>query len=587
MLFKVSGFSIVGDLGFDVLFQFSPFRFLAEVQGHLAVKSGSSEILSISIDFTLAGPGPWIARGHASFKILFVKVKVDFEKRFGEDATDALPEVAVLPKLLEELGKDTAWRGELGAGASTLVRLIDRERKAGEIVVDAAGIVAATQGILPLASEFTLFANAPASDARQVRILGGPYRRRGHRQGRRVRLVRARRVPRDVRSRQAEGVGLRVDAERLHHPQRRCCADRAGGAAAGALRADRLGRGRARRRGRHAPDNHAASAGTRRQGRIRAARAGRCGPTFRAGGRQRARPSEGLGHRRHGDRRALRRAVHRRSPPRRRHRARRSTRFVRRAAVRCTRTASSSPVRPPRRVVPHCSARARIRPTSKLRPKRSWRPEGAIIVASAVAHYSFSPWLRRGVAADLAVADDLGEHPDAGPAARASLPVDLSIVYTPKAGGAEVAGGTVGKTVQIVGPGDVAGLKREAILRTEPVDGTLQFVASELVCVEFYEEDLPWRYTPAGVGGAGTAALQTATVDRLVGARRGGVRLVRSGKPTAARAADARRRRGGQGAAADHRNVGVGARAGRPRARAGRETCRARSPQRPTMRWRG
>ncbi len=170
MLFKVSGFSIVGDLGFDVLFQFSPFRFLAEVQGHLAVKSGSSEILSISIDFTLAGPGPWIARGHASFKILFVKVKVDFEKRFGEDATDALPEVAVLPKLLEELGKDTAWRGELGAGASTLVRLIDRERKAGEIVIDAAGIVAATQGILPLASEFTLFANARPSDARQVRI---------------------------------------------------------------------------------------------------------------------------------------------------------------------------------------------------------------------------------------------------------------------------------------------------------------------------------------------------------------------------------------------------------------------------------
>jgi hypothetical protein len=170
VLFKVSGFSIVGDLGFDVLFQLSPFRFLAEVYGHLAVKSGSSEILSISLDFALAGPGPWIARGHASFKILFIKVKVDFEKRFGEEVTDTLPEVAVVPKLLEELGKDTAWRGELSVGASTLVRLIERKRKAGEIVIDAAGIVAATQDILPLASEFTLFANARPSDARQVRI---------------------------------------------------------------------------------------------------------------------------------------------------------------------------------------------------------------------------------------------------------------------------------------------------------------------------------------------------------------------------------------------------------------------------------
>jgi hypothetical protein len=126
-----------------------------------------------------------------------------------------------------------------------------------------------------------------------------------------------------------------------------------------------------------------------------------------------------------------------------------------------------------------------------------------ITVTDTVAHYTFLPWLRRGVSADLAVADDLGEHPDAGPVERASLPVDLSIVYTPRGGGPEAAGGTVVKTVQVVGPGDVAGLKREAILRTEPVDGTLQFVASELVCIEFYEEDLPWRYTPAGVGGAG------------------------------------------------------------------------------------
>jgi hypothetical protein len=170
LVFKVSGFSIVGDFGFDVLFQFSPFRFLAEVYGHLAVKSGNSEILSLTLDFTLAGPGPWIARGKASFKILFVKIKVHFEKRFGEDATDALPEVEVLPRLLEELGKDTAWRGELGTGASVLVRLIERDRQPGEILVDAAGVIAATQGILPLSTEFTLFANARPSDARSIRI---------------------------------------------------------------------------------------------------------------------------------------------------------------------------------------------------------------------------------------------------------------------------------------------------------------------------------------------------------------------------------------------------------------------------------
>jgi hypothetical protein len=143
-----------------------------------------------------------------------------------------------------------------------------------------------------------------------------------------------------------------------------------------------------------------------------------------------------------------------------------------------------------------------MRPISKSRRKRSSPPEGDRTVPDALAHYSFSPWFRRGLAAEITVADDLGEHPDAGPANRASLTIDLSIVYVPKAGGAEVAGGTVPKTVQVVGPGDVAGLKREAIVRTEPVNGVLQFTAGELAYVEFYEEDLPWRYTPAAASGA-------------------------------------------------------------------------------------
>src|SRR5215218_6272644 len=55
----------------------------------------------------------------------------------------------------------------------------------------------------------------------------------------------------------------------------------------------------------------------------------------------------------------------------------------------------------------------------------------------------------------------------------------------------------VTKRIEIVGPGDVAGVKASAILRTEPYADAVNVTPGELAYVEFYEEDFPWRYTPA------------------------------------------------------------------------------------------
>jgi hypothetical protein len=167
-----SGFEIVGVFSFDVLLQFSPFRFLADAQVIFAVKADGAEILSINVALSLSGPTPWIAKGEGSFKILFFKVSFQFEKRFGEDRVQTLPEIAVLPKLHDELARDANWQGLLGADTAQVVRLAPRKRKDGEILVDAAGHVSARQGVLPLDTEFTLFANARPSDARKVRVAG-------------------------------------------------------------------------------------------------------------------------------------------------------------------------------------------------------------------------------------------------------------------------------------------------------------------------------------------------------------------------------------------------------------------------------
>jgi hypothetical protein len=118
--------------------------------------------------------------------------------------------------------------------------------------------------------------------------------------------------------------------------------------------------------------------------------------------------------------------------------------------------------------------------------------------------YTFVSWLRRGLASEIAEADRLVAAPepagDPKPQAigRPTLPVELTINALPAPGAAQLPTSSVTRDVQILGPGDVAGLKsQEAILRTHPLDGALTATPDELAFVEFYDEDLPWRYTPA------------------------------------------------------------------------------------------
>jgi hypothetical protein len=110
--------------------------------------------------------------------------------------------------------------------------------------------------------------------------------------------------------------------------------------------------------------------------------------------------------------------------------------------------------------------------------------------------YTFVPWLRRGVAAEIAQDDTLGTDLDTGPAGRATLPVELTLA-TVAVPGATVPPPAITRDIAILGPGDVANIKNEAILRTQPTDGAVGVTPGELAYVEFYDEDFPWRYTPA------------------------------------------------------------------------------------------
>jgi hypothetical protein len=111
--------------------------------------------------------------------------------------------------------------------------------------------------------------------------------------------------------------------------------------------------------------------------------------------------------------------------------------------------------------------------------------------------YSFLPWTRQGLANRIAAADE-----DATVKLRAQIDVALRLTAK-KLDGTE-APTDITRPTQLYGPGDVIGVDARAIVRVEPRNFTTNFEPNYLAAIEFYDEDFPWRYTPAAPGAGNT-----------------------------------------------------------------------------------
>ncbi len=112
-------------------------------------------------------------------------------------------------------------------------------------------------------------------------------------------------------------------------------------------------------------------------------------------------------------------------------------------------------------------------------------------MSDEIGTYSFLPWLRLGVANNVTAADL-----DATVITRATMSVELTLEGTPVEGETPLTA-TVARDVALYGPGDVVGIDPGAVVRVEPQDQQTNFEPNYLAFIEFYEEDFPWRYTPA------------------------------------------------------------------------------------------
>lgn len=107
-------------------------------------------------------------------------------------------------------------------------------------------------------------------------------------------------------------------------------------------------------------------------------------------------------------------------------------------------------------------------------------------------YYSFTSHLRKGFSNAISGIADLSEKKaDATILMRASVNAQLQLKTD------SVTAALDAKTLYLYGPGDVTGIDQRAIIRTDPARHVSNFEPNYLAAIEFYEEDLPWRFSPA------------------------------------------------------------------------------------------
>lgn len=101
--------------------------------------------------------------------------------------------------------------------------------------------------------------------------------------------------------------------------------------------------------------------------------------------------------------------------------------------------------------------------------------------------YNFFSWSRRGISANVQETDTLGANSGTQPE-RAVVTVNIKL-------NTNLSVPPLNFSLQ--GPGDITGINSDMVVRTEPRDGISNFEPNYLPYIEFYDEDFPWRYTPA------------------------------------------------------------------------------------------
>ena len=169
LFFGVSDFAIEGHLGFDALFQFSPFHFIINFSASMSVKVFGAGLFSVHIRGQLDGTSPWHVEGSGSISILFLDIDVPFSHTWGDGADTVLPSTPAMPILAAELAKRENWVAlpPTSAPISVSLRQIDPTK---ELVLHPVGALRISQRAVPLNLDIQKIGNKKISDVTKLSI---------------------------------------------------------------------------------------------------------------------------------------------------------------------------------------------------------------------------------------------------------------------------------------------------------------------------------------------------------------------------------------------------------------------------------
>jgi hypothetical protein len=165
----LSALRIDGHLGFDALFQFSPFHFIIDISAGVSLKVFGLGLFSISLELTLEGPTPWRARGTGTLELLFFDVSADFELSWGTDNRTLPDPIAVVPLLERELNADQAWTASIPNRHGLLVTLRPGYAANG-LVLHPVGTLRVSQKAVPLDVDITKIGAKRTTDVRRASL---------------------------------------------------------------------------------------------------------------------------------------------------------------------------------------------------------------------------------------------------------------------------------------------------------------------------------------------------------------------------------------------------------------------------------
>ena len=161
---EAAGFNLYGYLGYDLLVQFIPLHFVANVEAGLALRRGTDVIAGVGVWCELSGPTPFRAKGEATLEFLFFSISVGFDETWGPDPISLILDlVDVLSRIEEAVRDGRNWVAELPGNLRQTITLRQAEPPHDALLLHPFGVLKVSQKVAPLGMAIDKFGNQQPS----------------------------------------------------------------------------------------------------------------------------------------------------------------------------------------------------------------------------------------------------------------------------------------------------------------------------------------------------------------------------------------------------------------------------------------